>query len=86
MTTPLTPLHLKLLLHAYTSPDKYEPATNTSSRSQDDLKVWGLIYSPSDKEPPTCTEKGIVHIQQILNLPFPIQKWIGADGKEIPTP
>jgi hypothetical protein len=82
-TSHWTPLHLKLLLHTYTTPESWPHNASAVLDYQTELAEAGLIQRHEDTDASywECTEKGKAHVQQLLTLPLPIPAWINKDGQ-----
>lgn len=76
----MTPLHLGILLHYYTSGAGYDFAGNeTRIHFGKDLFAWKLLELDADSlEPDTycITDRGTAFIKHILELPLPTQQWV----------
>lgn len=88
MNPRLTPLHLKLLLHAYSHCEPWPH--NHSGVAKDyeaDLAKEGLVQRHEDTDSSywECTDKGKAHVEQLMSLPFPTQAWINKDGQVLAT-
>lgn len=83
MNTRLTPLHLKLLLHAFTMAEPWPHKEGCAAEYEGDLADAGLIERHEDLERSmwVCTDKGKAHVEQLLALQFPTQAWISASGE-----
>lgn len=83
----LTPLHLSLLIHVYTTPAPIPNADNGTHRKfLDDLQDHGLIDVNGDGREGSgwaVTTKGKAHMAQLLSLPLPVQVWTDANGEII---
>lgn len=90
---PLTPFHLKILLHIFITDEPLGstvPEAPTATAYLNDLKRWGLLFervtfdSGNDNQH-GLTPKGRAHIEQMLHLELPreVTMWINATGKEI---
>lgn len=80
---PLTPLHLKLLLHAYSRCEPWPYNGGCALEYEQHLVSLGLVQLASHTEHASyyeCTAKGKAHVEQLMNLPLPRQAWIGANG------
>lgn len=79
----MTPLHIDLLLHCHTTPDRY-PRLGAPAVDQYllELEADGLIEMRQDGIWRT-TARGMAHVSQLCNLPFPTLQWISADGSLI---
>ncbi len=79
----MSPFTLELLLHCYYSPAPFPrigvPAAKSSVR---ELLLNDLIH-PEQNGAHTVTEKGLAHVNQILDLPYPTRKWVGYNNKVI---
>ena len=82
----LTPLHLKLLLHAYTTPAAWLNPSPAARDYQQDLVEAGLIEWSKSGDWFECTSRGKAHVNQLCSLSFPEQAWVGADGRVIMDP
>jgi hypothetical protein len=79
----LSPLHLKLLLHAYTHCEPWPHNGGCALEYEEHLATAGLVKLSDDGKYYQCTGMGEAHIWQILNLPLPIPGWMDANGKTI---
>lgn len=87
MKTRMTPLHLKLLLHAYCHPEPWPHESPASREYEAQLKDADLITMDADTDGPLywiCTEKGKAHVEQLCTLPLPRQMWVNAIGEVLP--
>ena len=79
----MTPNDIEILIHCYVSPKchpRYDaPAVKDSIAM---LSKMGLIEH-TGLNIFNATARGVAHIQQLCNIGLPVQKWVGADGKEI---
>ena len=68
----ITPLHLRILLHAYTTPDAIstEYSGSVAVEYTQELIDAGLIMNNC------ATAKGKCYIEHILNTPFPVTTYI----------
>lgn len=80
----LTPLHLKLLLHAYRNRDSW-PFFNQLIQDELDALQHSLgLITPVDEDWQwETTARGDAHVRQLLALPLPEKAWVGADGRVI---
>ena len=85
MKTKLTPLHIKLLLHAYSHPEPWPHNGGCSDEYEKHLVSAGLVKIADDGGYYDCTEKGKAHVEQICTMQFPRQAWIAADGTVLTT-
>ena len=81
MTIRFSPLHLELLLHAYTKPVPWPDATPLTMEYQEHLFAAGLVRFSNEGTYYECTDKGRAHCKQLLELPLPTQEWVSATGK-----
>ena len=79
----MTPLHLKLLLHAFTHAEPWPHNGGCALEYEQHLVSAGLVQKSEDGDYYECTQQGRAHIVQLSNIPLPTQKWVGADGKII---
>lgn len=82
----ITPLHLEILLHYYTSPGPFPRTIWVCAEFQDDLIKEGILDVPIHDGVATITDKGKAWMHDILNTPFPTLAWIGRDGNVIKEP
>jgi hypothetical protein len=78
MNENLTPYELSILLHYYTCPTDWEEMDAPAWR-ETILKLTELGLLEEDKTNEACyrhTEKLVAHIEHILCLPLPVQKWV----------
>lgn len=80
--SPVTPLHLNILLHYYAKSEPYAVEKPNHARSEATLQYTSELVSlglmERDEIAPSgyiCTPKGCVYVEALLNLPLPIQKW-----------
>jgi hypothetical protein len=88
MKTRLTPLHLKLLLHAYSHPEPWPHNGGCSDEYEQHLVTAGLVQLAAHTEHASyyeCTEKGKAHVEQLCTMQFPRQAWIAANGEVLTT-
>ena len=83
----LTPLHLMLLLHYFTTPDPWPQAFAPAVvRFTDDLLGLGLIHGPTARSPARMTydttEKGNAYIRALCTLPLPVARWVVTAQEE----
>jgi len=83
MKTRLTPLHLKLLIHAYVHPEPWPYQNETVAEYLRHLESSGLIEPCHNTDYYVCTDIGKAHMEQLLTLPFPTQGWFSASGEPI---
>ena len=83
MKTRLTPLHLKLLLHAYSHPEPWPHNGGCATEYEQHLATAGLVQLHKDGTYYECTEMGKAHVDQICALQFPTQAWVAATGELI---
>jgi len=78
----LTPLHLQILLHAYSYPSPWPRSGGVNETYQQELHELGMIQKTKkpDEFYYECTDRGRAHVSQLLMLPFPTQAWIDASG------
>lgn len=81
MDTIFTPLHLKLLLHAYSHPEPWPHNGGCAHEYEQQLVLSGLIQSHASGHYYECTQKGRAHVEQLCRLPFPTQVWMAANGE-----
>jgi len=79
-----TPLHLSLLIQAYSHPALWPNRNVTVEAYEAHLVTFGLIKE-SDGGYYDCTERGKAHVEQLLSIPLPFQAWIGVNGEIIKT-
>jgi len=79
----ITPIHLQILLHHYTTAETWEPLSDTHTEYKEELRQHGLLSFK--REELAITDKGRYHIEQILELPLPTQRWIDHKGMVIST-
>lgn len=72
----MSPAHLKVLLHIYTTNQKHAAADE--SWFKDLIGQWERsgIVSQKDDGRLDCTEKGNAWVDSILATPLPIQMWL----------
>ena len=79
----MTPNDLEILIHCHVSsaihPRLDAPAVNDSIIM---LVREGLVIQRGENTWMT-TPKGRAHIQQIINLQYPTEQWVGANGEII---
>lgn len=63
MKTKLTPLHLKLLLHAYSHPEPWPHNGGCSADYEQQLVSSGLVQLADGGDYYECTERGIAHVE-----------------------
>jgi tellurite resistance-related uncharacterized protein len=83
MNTRLTPLHLKLLLHAYSHCEPWHHDGGCALEYEQHLVEPGLVQLTVNRDNVSyyeCTDKGKAHIEQLMSLQFPTQAWINKDG------
>jgi len=73
----ITPLHLEILIHAYTRPS---PMPNCDAPAvieyAQDLFDWHMIkFYDRDQEIFESTSRGKVWLRAMLSVPMPIQQW-----------
>lgn len=79
----LTPLHLKLLLHACSHCEPWPHNGGCALEYEQHLVELGLIQLAAHAEHASyyeCTAKGKAHVEQLMNLALPQQAWVGANG------
>ncbi len=84
MNTQLTPLHLKLLLHAFSHCEPWPHNGGCALEYEQHLVDAGLIQRAVNRGNVVyheCTDKGVAHVEQLLSLPLPTRAWVGKDGK-----
>jgi hypothetical protein len=79
----MSPLHLEILLHAYTKPFPYPSDARVTRAYMAELVREGLLYQVDGEVFYRTTPKGTAHVKQLCGLPFPQQAWIGIDGQVI---
>lgn len=86
---------LEVLIHHCVCPRPHSGADPESEKgngcvyeAQEFLFGHGLLRADQHPMDGKClaTPKGHAHLSQILSLPPPVARWIGHDGKAIPTP
>lgn len=78
----MTPLHIKILLHVYCSPEPYPTAENATVKDYtQELSRVGLIELSRNTAHYECTERGALHVEQLLDLPLPQHAWKMANGE-----
>lgn len=101
MKTPLTkmvmtPHELKILLHYFYSADDFEPFNCASSATKcalhnflrdELLDIPPQTGGPNGEASPLykITERGIIHVTALLNMPLPVQMWLSPAEAEIIT-
>lgn len=78
----MTPLHIEILLHYYSSPTPFPGSSQAGDEYTTDLHNCGLI-DPCGNGVYKTTQKGDAHVEQLCQLPLPTQVWVGFDGKAI---
>lgn len=78
----LTPLHLDILLHAFTS-TPWKNNTEISTHFVAELQSAGLMQLSNDGLRHEITAKGRAHVSQICSLPFPTLEWVSATKEVI---
>ena len=81
----MTPNGIEVLIHCHVCPLPHPrrdaPAVEEELRS---LKLNGLIEErPGTNDVFITTARGRAHIEQLCSTPWPVQAWIGADGKRL---
>ena len=81
----MSPLALEILLKAYYGSQEPHPSNGTVPYREavDAFVAAGMIELGEYGY--RTTERGAAHVHQLLALPFPMQGWIGADGRLIAT-
>lgn len=78
----MTPLEIEVLIHCHVSPFEHPRANATAvSEALRTLEVNGLIEQRLGHY--TTTDRGAAHIHQLCTTPWPVQKWVDAQGKII---
>lgn len=78
----LTPIHLKVLMYYFETPGPYP----SNSQEVTDCTIALARHALIEPQPEgyfRCTDRGLAHVKQILNLPLPQQVWTDAQGKPI---
>lgn len=79
----MTPNDIEILIHCHVSPAVHPradaPAVQQALRS---LETNGLIEQ-RDGEGYSTTSRGQAHMEQLCGLAWPVEAWVGADGKVI---
>jgi predicted transcriptional regulator len=79
----MTPNDIEILIHCHVSPSVHPrdnaPAVQQALRS---LVTNGLIEQ-IDGGGYHTTPRGKAHIEQLCGLSWPVEAWVGADGKVI---
>ena len=79
-----TPLHLSLLIQAYSYPTLWPHRNCVVESYEAHLVTFGLIKM-TEGGYYDCTERGLAHVEQLLSIPLPAQAWIGVNGEIINT-
>jgi hypothetical protein len=80
MKTRLTPLHLKLLLHAYSHHEPWPHNGGCALEYEQHLVADGLVQLAEHASYYECTDKGKAHVEQLCTLQFPRPAWIAENG------
>ena len=79
----MSPLEIKIMLHYYTTPEEYEPPTDSplypatlASFIKDGLLKYDDV---GNKE---ITEKGTFYVNALINTPIPIASWKIPDERQ----
>ena len=80
----MTPNEIEILIHCHTSPCVHPRIDVLAVNHAIEMLIdMGLIIKINKQDCYTTTLRGKAHIQQICNLEFPKQVFIGSDGKII---
>lgn len=78
----MTPLQIRMLLHYYAIAEPYaihevDHANSPAVREQlQHLINWGFLTTDlSNPSGYTVTDKGLVYVEAICNIPLPVMKW-----------
>lgn len=80
----MSPLALEILIKAFYSSEPHQSEGTVPYREAVGTFVsQGMLeFGPDGYR---TTDRGSAHVRQILALPYPMQGWLGADGRLIPT-
>ncbi len=80
-----TPLHLKLMLHYYTSPEPFpQESEGISEYRQHLIRMELITVTPQCN--PCCyvtTGRGTAFVQLLCETSLPTQAWVRPDGTQI---
>jgi len=81
----MTPNDIEILIHCHVSPTIHPRAGATGVKAAlRSMERNGLIEE-LDGFRYTTTSRGKAHIEQMCRLKWPVEAWVGADGKIIET-
>lgn len=79
----MTPNDIEVLIHCYVCTEPHPRRNDPDVRDAIDMFLKeGLIYEDGSGCYST-TERGIAHLEQLGDVPFPKQAWLDADGQVI---
>lgn len=79
----MTPYEINLLLHIHTTPTPVRHSSILKDTLQDFLCERLIVDSPKSGSGYECTDKGVAHIAQLCNLPFPDVQFVDFAGRRI---
>jgi hypothetical protein len=82
----MSPFQITLLLRCYTTPGRHDNAASPAFFDAIALFLDEMLVENVADDTYRVTDRGIAHINQILNLSLPKKQcqWVGHDGKSIP--
>lgn len=72
------PIHLRILLHYYTTPGDFPEQSPAVAEARERLTEDGLLEKtgPDEDTWRQITEKGKAHVEALCRLPLPEQQWV----------